>query len=198
MNTKDLAGYASAAYVNCTHQNTETDAQAYVEHLDKYSVVAFRGSESLTDWITNLKAYPRKNVRLMGHVHRGFYESLMSIEYAIREGMRREVYITGHSLGGAMATLFAAHLWLNSMHIVKGLVTFGEPRPGSEKLAAIIRRIPGYRYVAHGDPVDNVPFSLPFVKNKYQHGRIATMIGSRTGPDHPMSHYRLNIPEVEL
>lgn len=47
------------------------------------------------------------------------------------------IYITGHSLGGAMAALAAAEVQ-DTLGGVKQLITFGEPRAGNEALASYI------------------------------------------------------------
>jgi hypothetical protein len=71
-----------------------------------------------------------------------------------------EVYITGHSLGGAMASLVATELVLKKLVSTPPvLYTFGQPRTGDGKFAALVTKsIPrAYRVVNANDPVPHVP-----------------------------------------
>jgi len=43
--------------------------------------------------------------------------------------------VTGHSLGGAVATLTAAELSTNTNYNVADVYTYGEPRVGNKKFA---------------------------------------------------------------
>jgi pimeloyl-ACP methyl ester carboxylesterase len=120
---------------------------------DKAVVVAFRGTRENVDWyIANLRALP---VRLRDCglvtsvlVHKGFqkaldfrdktsgmrsFDAILSLLDEIDVG-RRDLYITGHSLGGAIAVLFAAKLRHHRENLVKknlrGIITFGAPASG--------------------------------------------------------------------
>mmetsp|Transcript_3399 Transcript_3399/g.526 ORF Transcript_3399/g.526 Transcript_3399/m.526 type:complete len:145 (-) Transcript_3399:143-577(-) len=69
-----------------------------------------------------------------------------------------KIVISGHSLGGAVATIFAAHL-LKLGYPVTELVTFGSPRVGNKEFAMYVSsRIPkAIRIVHNRDPVPCVP-----------------------------------------
>jgi hypothetical protein len=76
-------------------------------------------------------------------------------------GVQHPVYITGHSLGGALSVVFAAAL-VNDGRAkqIGGVYTFGQPRVGDadlcKSLDAVIRdRV--FRYVAGDDLVPRVP-----------------------------------------
>ena len=73
----------------------------------------FRGTNEWEDWLDNVNAIPTS--RLFGSFHRGFYQSVMDLWSGIEKSvtsMRREkkrpIFFTGHSLGGALATIGAA------------------------------------------------------------------------------------------
>src|SRR5262249_54451343 len=66
----------------------------------------------------------------------------------------KPVWLTGHSLGAALATLAAAR-WAAG-HRVQGLYTFGSPRVGNAAFAATVPG-PCYRFVNNNDVVTRLP-----------------------------------------
>ena len=109
----------------------------------------------------------------VGRVHRGFYQAFKGImpklENALygseeQNGIMTEnpapLWITGHSLGGALATLFAAWL-INQEKPFAGLYTFGAPRVGDIAFKNRLEEsAPGavWRVVNNHDLVTRVPF----------------------------------------
>lgn len=82
-------------------------------------VVSFRGSSSVRSWLGNL------NIKLVSlsqcqfcAVHAGFYESWVSVrslvqstlEKAVKDYPGYSIVFTGHSLGGALASIAAAEM----------------------------------------------------------------------------------------
>jgi triacylglycerol lipase len=100
--------------------------------------------------------------RAGGRVHRGFlgaFEEISDRLDAIVRGMtpRQRVWLTGHSLGGALATLAAAHL---DPSIIQGVVTFGSPRVGDPGFVACLPQSKIARFVHRDDWVATVPPAL--------------------------------------
>lgn len=96
--------------------------------IDKYDChVVFRGSDQDSDWKRNFD-FKMINSRI-GKVHKGFYLATRAIsEQIIREIPNdKRLHIAGHSLGGAMAVIFAAILMQRSI-IFDTIHTFGQPR----------------------------------------------------------------------
>lgn len=151
------------------------DTQAFVCADPDILLIAFRGTQpgNLKDWLTNarfeLAAGPIKNT--MNKVHRGFQEALNSawprLEDAISDlwTSNQAIWVTGHSLGAALATLTAARLSLgdgvrNQQLDVQGLYTFGQPRTGNRSFAmAFDQRFKrrSFRLVNNSDIVTEVP-----------------------------------------
>lgn len=144
----------------------DIDTQGYVAINNTHILVAFRGSESLPDWLTNFQAVkdpgPWKNTE----VHEGFQDAFMAVALKIgqiigREHKSQQIWLTGHSLGGALAVLLAATL-RESRISVTGLYTFAAPRVGDaafvEKLNKSLQRCAHWRVVNEGD---FVPHLLP-------------------------------------
>jgi len=97
-----------------------------------------------------------------GQVHAGFDSAFAEIADNLDAVVRRKrpeqrLWLTGHSLGGALATLAAAHLGRAS---VQGLYTYGCPRVGNAAFAAALPQESYYRIVHRDDWVATVPPEL--------------------------------------
>lgn len=55
MDTKLLAELALESYVHHTHEDEGMDAQALIVHEDDKTIIAIRGTESLSDAITDIR-----------------------------------------------------------------------------------------------------------------------------------------------
>ncbi|GMT11364.1 hypothetical protein PFISCL1PPCAC_2661 [Pristionchus fissidentatus] len=72
------------------------------------------------------------------------------------------LYITGHSLGGALAAMGAIRVAKNKIHPVENIVfyTFGEPRTGDQQFANLLDSlVQGYRVVHNKDLIPHTPFT---------------------------------------
>jgi len=164
-------------YINSKVQDT----QAFLFRTDDYIVLAFRGSQELKDWQTNFRTRLQKFALTTqmetldedasppkGQVHRGFQTAWNSVERGIIKQIRlwnegRKVplplLITGHSLGGALATVAAASL-VKRKYPVQGLYTFGQPRVGDLIFSAeinILLKGKVFRFVNNNDIVPHIP-----------------------------------------
>lgn len=136
----------------------DTDTQAMlVEPISgpAFAVLVFRGTEQKTrDYLTDLEL---GTLWLTGNkkgIHEGFAEALNSVWGSISMELSRlacPVFFTGHSLGGALATLAAAR------RAPKALYTFGSPRVGNAAFAASLAATPVYRVVDDEDIITTVP-----------------------------------------
>jgi hypothetical protein len=96
---------------------------------------------------------------IAGRVHSGFLRAFAPIADqldAIVHTRRPEqnLWLTGHSLGGALATLAAAHLGRDA---IQGLYTYGCPRVGDAAFAEILPQQSHVRFVHRDDWVTTVP-----------------------------------------
>ncbi len=170
---------------------------------DKAVVVAFRGTREDVDWrISNFRAFPVPlrdcDLKWPIFVHRGFqspldysdkstgqrsFDAILERLDAIEFG-DRDLYITGHSLGGAIAAIFATKLRFNRPALVrkhlKGIVTFGAPSSG---LAGFSRYYTDLHSITLRviNACDAVPFSPPAL---YRHvGSAVWLLSSGAHPD---------------
>ncbi|XP_020682702.1 uncharacterized protein LOC110099777 isoform X2 [Dendrobium catenatum] len=175
----------------CFLDNVSTDTQVAIwrDSVRRRLVVAFRGTEQAKwkDLLTDLMFLPAglNPERLGGdfkqevQVHGGFlnaYDSvrnrlLMLIKLAIGyheehhlESMPKwNVYVTGHSLGGALATLLALEISTSPMAkhgmISVTMYNFGSPRVGNRRFADIYNEKvkDSWRVVNHRDIIPTVP-----------------------------------------
>jgi len=112
-------------------------------------VVSFRGSDNIKNWIDNLdfhktKEYPKCNGC---RVHAGFYDVWLAVKADVVAEVTRlheadvsaKIFVTGHSLGAAVATHCAAELGASSHSLgfpIAGVYTYGQPRVGNAHFAA--------------------------------------------------------------
>jgi len=143
----------------------DIDTQCYVMSNDDNIVVVFRGSDSLKDWFANFQAVydpgPLKDTK----AHEGFqdalFPSVIGITNFLDEAYSKDkkLWITGHSLGGALCSLYAGMLIENN-YKVYGIYTYASPRPGNGAFGTKLNsRVSGphYRVVNLGDVVPHVP-----------------------------------------
>jgi hypothetical protein len=170
------------------------NTQVYVATNDDHIVVAFRGTESptsiegLKDWLltdaANLLILPEGRLGtdlaaagVGARFHQGFVDAIASVWEPLFEAVDAErkkndrpIWITGHSLGGALAVL-AAWLFRRKFVNIHQVYTFGGPMVGN---AIAVKAIDNdfqdkiFRYVNGLDPVPKLP-TLSLLANEYGH-----------------------------
>ena len=155
------------------------DTQGFVAESPDAIVVAFRGTQPNRpmDWFVDFRATSGPWAHNVGHVHDGFYSALRNVwgvtlasgEILPRRLLNRAdktIWITGHSLGGALAELCAAQAMFVSKIPVQGVYTFGQPRVGNKDFADALNAELGsgiFRFVNDRDIVPRVPlFTMGF------------------------------------
>jgi len=139
---------------------------ALIEHED-YLCIAFRGTNEIEDWLDNINAFSTKE--LFGEFHRGFWNSVEDIWNPIdtkvrdlQQQRKRPIFLTGHSLGGAMATIAAAR-FIHEDKPFTNVYTFGQPRAMTRDTARIFNsecKSRFYRFHNNNDIVTRVPARL--------------------------------------
>ena len=167
-----LANYAADAYTHATVTDAKTNARALISLNDDGDiVVAFKGSSAPRDFLQDAKFMMRRPDWSLdafpAMVHAGFLEDFTAIGEAVVEQVRgclathpqARLYVTGHSLGGALAILGALEFQRQKL-TVAGVYTFGQPRVGNAIFHVIydlaLREVT-YRLVNQNDIVPRTP-----------------------------------------
>lgn len=124
-------------------------------------ILAFRGTSNPGQWLRDFKTYPAAHP--WGRVHIGFRDGVAVVEPALARfaavaATRRTVWVTGHSLGGALALLGAARLKM--ANISPFIYTYGQPRVGLADFAeryALELPERTWRFVNQMDIVTRIP-----------------------------------------
>ena len=113
------------------------DIQCVIYKKDDRRIVSFRGSQELTDWLTDFTTISIRLSQVFPFIketddlyaHRGFTKSLKPIYDKIKFHIANYTYdLTGHSLGAALATIFGYVYALDTGVQPDNFYTFGSPR----------------------------------------------------------------------
>jgi len=184
--------------------------QAFIVADAEKIILTFRGTDCLRDWLGNF------DIDLVGgpfggRVHEGFSRSLSLIwkdiqmtfdllqprpvatQAEIKGNLKTapppSLWVTGHSLGAALATLSVARL-REKDQMVHGLYTFGSPRVGDRQFEEEYNsdfRSKTFRFVNKNDAVTRVPMRTLF----YSHvGQLFYIDGDEMIHTDPAFWYR--------
>lgn len=149
-------GYGEFKYFVNLH--TGTQGFGVIHRADRKILVSFRGTQpdDISDLATDIQAY-MKSWKPGGKVHAGFAMATLSVVDAVSTWLEKnreegwKVVFTGHSLGGAIATL------LSTICRPTLLVTLGSPRVGDADFASALSGISITRLVNCCDAVTQIP-----------------------------------------
>ncbi len=152
-------------------------AYVVVDEEHKVAIIAFRGTEpdSLINWLTDAES--AKYAFGSGYVHSGFYANveavwanIVDLVDPLVEGEKiQEIYVTGHSLGAAMAIVAAAQIFKDLTRkspyakwrdCIRGVYSFASPMVGDRQFAREFEGRFGsflYRYTYDQDVVPCLP-----------------------------------------
>jgi hypothetical protein len=133
-------------------------------------VLSFRGSRSIRNWITNF-VFPTVPTTICPTclASQGFWGSYLEAQKSVLAAITTakaqypdyKVVATGHSLGGALASLAAGVL--RSQGITVDLYTYGAPKIGLESISQYLTNTTmgaTYRVTHKNDPIPKLPPAL--------------------------------------
>jgi hypothetical protein len=137
---------------------------------NKLIVLSFRGSRSVRNWLTNLN-FPIAPTTICATCSSsiGFWQSWLEAQTNVLAAIKTaqvqypdyKVIATGHSLGGALASLAAAVLRAQGTTV--DLYTYGAPKVGLQGLSDFLSATgkgETYRVTHKNDPVPKLPPAL--------------------------------------
>lgn len=166
-------------------------------------LVAYRGTEpsNIISWGTDLDVHSRERTRIrlagtaVDDLHAGFHRNVRATAFEVLRTLQRAMagrsiydtdtdgdaarppalYLTGHSLGGAMAVILGLRIMTNPVYdelrrALRAIYTFGQPMVGGDgaaaAYAAVVDPAPIARFVYRQDPVPHLP---PATVGRYRH-----------------------------
>jgi triacylglycerol lipase len=138
------------------------------------AIVAFAGTDPIdvANWITNFTVGQVPDGTTIGHEI-----AAASVWPVLKARLQRlpagtHVFVTGHSLGGALAVLIARNIVKEQIASVAAVYTFGMPRAGNRDFASTYNAALGARTfrLVHGN--DLVPTVAPSFLNFQHVGRF--------------------------
>lgn len=160
-------------------------AVVMISHTRKAIVLAYRGtasSKQLMDEFLSVILIPKVSVENgKGKVQKYFKKAHDKLYHCVKESMHAQIsnytdyniWITGHSLGGALASISSASLLYDE--IIKkdktALYTFGMPRVGDRQYALEHNKLlnNSWRVTHHADPIPHLPFHTLLPGGPYHH-----------------------------
>jgi hypothetical protein len=170
-NCANCNGYAAGASETVYFSDEDTNTAGYlaVNKGKSLIVLGYRGTKNIENWLHNIDiSFTKANLPSPyqdANIHTGFNTmcnalypaSLAAFKNAIAKYPNYKVVFTGHSLGGALATLTAfkfAQAGVISWNKVN-LLSYGQPRVGNPKFAQFLnsKAMTSTRVTAYADLV---------------------------------------------
>ena len=129
-------------------------------------IITIEGTDTLSNWIDNLSIGLKKN-----DIHKGFhrYSTQCIRKYNLIDVLKKNkkpLYICGHSLGAAAATVILFKLAMYVQNKDCNLILFGSPKPGgkmfSQEFAKRLPNVSVYNYQNPKDLVCQFPIFLGY------------------------------------
>jgi len=143
--------------------NKVTRTRGFLGVCGTHAVLAFRGSDPVTlpNWVTDAVVKLVEHEEYDGRVHHGFSSALRrtwdKVAALVDEAQDKPLFLTGHSMGGALAVLTACRLAKRGRPPT-AIYTFGSPRVGDRNFCAGYA-LPTYRVVNGLDLVPEMPLA---------------------------------------
>jgi hypothetical protein len=196
-------------YANGMFRGLEEKASTHVVTIngEKVAVISFRGTSNAGEWLTDAN-FRNKNVNIGGqnlNVHTGFYnvfedmkdQTLNSAKNLMAGGDVKRIIVTGHSLGGAVASIMAPYIKSNFKDVELKLITFEAPMAFDKESANNVEKTIGSENITR--IADKNDFVTKVGHGIYTGGHVGEgrdewniMKGNGIGSHHSMERVALN------
>ena len=157
----EMAGYCNEAYRKANNENKlyeirNNEFSYHVKQDRGITILIFRGTDNIKNIGTDIDIRLSHDKSLDVYFHKGFRDAATWIFVDIKDNYKLEktVYLTGHSLGGAIAQIIGQWLYNDGYNVQ--IYTFGSPKVSTTFFG---NRPLHYRVVLPNDPV---PFLPPY------------------------------------
>lgn len=171
--------------------NEQTKTQLYIIADTENIIISFRGSSDAQDVKTSFKF---KKIHWhedqeIGQIHQGFYQAVQSVWLEIEEKInaiyngKQKLWLTGHSMGGALAQICACKLLLKQQPLpveFHQLYNFASPRVFSHKLTKQLDNIQQNQFFRILNQSDIISVSPPRFINYRHLGQLKVFNRSKT------------------
>jgi hypothetical protein len=161
----------------------KTQVQYVLIHNDrrKIQVIAVRGTANDTNWTLDEDKQGARYGNSGILLHRGFKTIADTIYSDVKPRLKRgyTTYLTGHSLGGAVAAILGIYMMDHGVKVGR-IVTFGQPKFTNVAGARTYQRLPLTRVMNQDDVVALWPDS--FDKQQQQFAHIGPLVNLLPGP----------------
>ncbi len=111
--------------------------QAYFFMNNKDIIIAFRGTKGIKDIFTDIKIWNKATKN--GGIHAGFNSQYQYLIEPLKRLTKKHItgnhriWVTGHSLGGALAAIYTVNIESTFQARVGGVYTYGQPPSGNKE-----------------------------------------------------------------
>ncbi len=159
------------------------DVQYILLQNDKRKVqaIAVRGTANDTNWHVDMDTRAVEDQKAGILMHQGFRDAALAIYQSVKPRLKPgyTTYLTGHSLGGAVAAILGIYFTDDKIKVA-GIYTFGQPKFTDVAGAEAYSKLPILRVIYQNDTVTLVPDSPAQGGQEYAH--IGSAINLLSGP----------------
>jgi hypothetical protein len=155
-------------------QPGKTEVVYFIERDDaaKTQIITIRGTANHKNISEDMEFHVREDRKMLIPVHTGFDLDAQAVYKDARPFMKPNyrTYVAGHSLGGAVAAIFAIYAIEDGYKVAK-VITFGQPRFTTASGVSKLGFLPILRIVDENDVIPMVPPSTAFdkINGPYEH-----------------------------
>lgn len=141
-----------------TPGNTDVQYAIIYNHKRRIQAIAVRGTVSRINWGIDADTVGIRDEKTGILMHRGFKTAAEAIYGDVKPRLKRgyKTYLTGHSLGGAVAAIMGIYLRHDRVRL-GGIYTFGQPKFTDAAGVKAYRNLPLQRFIYQNDVVALVP-----------------------------------------